>query len=481
MKKTLGLCIGLWITAGGVQAQQKLSLVDYLAQVKAQGPDYRSAQASVVGLEKQSHMMDLTYSPTLLASYNHLNDLEPQSTILAAQQTQVDSAGASITVLLPFGPRVSMGYAFNNINITYPQDLLNAFNSFAPGGFLSSYYQVSPVISLSVPLFKDFGGAQTSAGVHMVQYQLESAQKGAAFMREQSLFKAKVAYWTLALEQTETAIRQDTLDRSQKIWEWTKRRVARNLADPPDALQAEAAVRVAELDLQMAQERERTARLDFNRYRNMDATEVPESLENLEDSMAGTKVDIPASVEDRLDLESAVKTSQSQKAAYDQAYQNIYPDITAYASWRGNGLDPDLESANDTAFGNSRPTFNIGAQFTLPLDLFTASRVAEGYKSNYESALLTLKDKKIEVSQQWKDLKDRLQDVDKRLAMATQIEDIQKNKADQEKTRLELGRTTQFQLLSFENDYSLARLNRLSLILEKLTYMAQAQWWLSTE
>ncbi|HEY5038771.1 MAG TPA: TolC family protein, partial [bacterium] len=346
---------------------------------------------------------------------------------------------------------------------------------------LKSDYQISPVISLSMPLFKDFGGAQTSAGVKKVQYQFEAATHGAVFAKEQSLFNAKMAYWNLALSRSELSIRQDTLDRSQKIWDWTKRRVARNLADPPDALQAEASVRVAELDLQMANERERSARIAFNRYRNLSQPEVTEQLEGLEDSLATLKVEIPGTLPERLDLKVAQDQAKQQKAAYDEANQNIFPDITAYASWRGNGLDPNFNPANNMAFGPDHPTYNIGAQFNLPLDVFTASRASEGYKLNYESAALSLENKQIQVGQEWKNLVNQLQDADKRLAMAAQIEVIQKQKADEEKKRLELGRTTQFQLLSFENDYALARLNRLSQVVEKLSLLAQAQWWLSTE
>ncbi len=315
----------------------------------------------------------------------------------------------------------------------------------------------------------------------MVQYQLESAEKNSAFQREESLYNAKVAYWKLTLAREAVDIRQDALDRSQKIWEWTKRRVARNLADPPDALQAEASVRVAELDLQMALEDEKSARLSFNRFRAQPDDVVTEQLQTLEDSLSGLKVELPATLPDRLDLKAVEKTAAQQKATYDQAYQNIYPDITANASWRGNGLDPNFSNANQTAFGTDHPTWTLGAQFNLSLDVFTAQRTADGYKKNYESAQLALKDKQIGVGQEWNDLKNHLADVEKRLVMASQIEVIQKNKADQEKTRLELGRTTQFQLLSFENDYSLARLTRLSLVLEKLSYLAEAQWWLATE
>ena len=471
----------IFALAGTAWAGPKLSLEDYLGQVKTQGADYQATQAAVEGFEKQSHQQDLVYSPQLVASYNHMDDRSQQSSFLSTTRTLADTAGVSLTNKLPFGPSIAVGYAFSDINLTYSPQLLAYFGGNASSAFLSSYYQVSPVASLSVPLFKDFGGSQTGAGVKMVQYQLESASKNSAFQRGQVLFNAKVAYWNLTLAREALTIREDSLERSQKIWEWTKRRVARNLADPPDALQAEAAVRVAELDLQMAKEREKSARLAFNRFRNEPDDQVNEELGTLEDSLQGQKVEFPQDLPARLDLKAVEDSTKQQKATYDQAYQNIYPDITAMASWRGNGLDPSYPTANSAAFGPDHPTWTLGAQFNLSLDVFTAQRTADGYKKNYESSLMAYKDKQLTVDQEWKDLKNHLSDVDQRLTMAAQIEDIQKNKANQEKTRLELGRTTQFQLLSFENDYSLARLNRLSLVLEKLSYLAQAQWWLAGE
>ena len=459
-----------------------MSLQDYLIQVKTQGPEFQSAQSSVEGLEKQSHQQDLTYSPVLVASYNHEDDTE-QANGFNYPHMMTDTAGVSITNKLPFGPTLSLGYAFTNYNASVNSEL----NQIVINGvslasvFPTSEYQIAPVISLSVPLFKDFGGAQTSAGVHKVQYQLESAEKSSAYQREQTLYNAKVAYWNLALTQAEMIIRQDTLSRSQQIWDWTKRRVARNLAEAPDGLQAEASVRVAELDLQMTTESARSARLQFNRYRNVKDDTVSEQLEALESSLTDMKVEIPTDLPARLDLKAVEDSTKQQKAAYDEAYQNVYPDITLNGSWRGNGLDPNFGPANQTAFSYNYPTWNIGAEFNLPLDVFTSSTVAEGYKKNYESSLLSLKDKQLQVNQEWKDLADRLQDVDRRLAMTAQIESIQQDKADQEKKRLELGRTTEFQLLSFENDYNDARLNHLAVIVEKLSILAQAQWWLATD
>ncbi|HVZ79936.1 MAG TPA: TolC family protein [bacterium] len=470
----------LFILAQAAFAQDKLVLDDYLGQVKAKGPAYRAAQASVEGYEKQSHQQDLLYSPQLGLSYGHQSNyqLQPNNPFYPTS-TLGDSFIASLSDKLPFGPSISLGYAVTNVNLEFPSSAL-AFLGSLPN-YYPEYFQAAPVASLSMPLVKDFLGTQTHAGAKKVQYQLESASQGAVFQREQVLFNAKVAYWRLALARETLAIRQNTLERSQKIWEWTKRRVARNLADPPDALQAEASVRVAELDLETAQEDERSARLEFNRYRNVPEDQVPEKLGSLEDSLAGMKVEVPEDPAARMDLRATESTALQQKAVFDEAYQNILPDITLLASYQGNGLGSQWGPANDMAFGTDHPVWTLGAQFNLSLDVFTAQRTADGYELNYKSAQLALEDKKAEVGQQWQDLRHHLTDVDKRLEMAAQIESIQKDKADQEKTRLELGRTTQFQLLSFENDYSLARLNRLSLVLEKLSYLAQAQWWLTTE
>ncbi len=482
MKKPLGLIIGLYLSAGMAPAQGVLTLEDYLGQVKGQGPNYQSARDAAEGYEKQSHQQDLTYSPVLVAGYNHMDDTE-QPNGFSYPHTLADTMGVSITDLLPFGPTVSVGYAFTNLNALVNPELNQiVIDGVSLGSvFPTSYYQIAPVVSLSVPLFKDFGGVQTSAGVKMVQYQMESAANSAAFQGAGVLYQAKVAYWNLALARQQIAILQDTLDRSQKIWEWTNRRVARNLADPPDALQAEASVRLAELNLDQAEETEKSARLAFNRFRGTHDGEVPEQLQTLDDSLAALKVDVPDAPPDRLDLKATQKSADSQKATYDQAAQNVYPDINLNASWRGNGFDPTFGEADGTAWGFNYPTWNVGAQFTLPLDLFTAQRVAEGYQRNYESSLLGLKDKQLEVDQDWQDWKQRMADVDKRLAMTAEIEEIQETKADQERQRLEYGRTTEFQLLSFENDYNAARLNHLSVVAEKLGLLAEAQWWLAAE
>ena len=104
------LFLPLVFLAGPLGAQQTLTLGDYLSQVKAQGSDYQAQAAAVEGYEKQSHQQDLTYSPVLTASYNHEDDQSTQANPFAGPHTQSDTAGVSITDILPFGPKLSVGY-----------------------------------------------------------------------------------------------------------------------------------------------------------------------------------------------------------------------------------------------------------------------------------------------------------------------------------------------------------------------------------
>jgi outer membrane protein TolC len=123
----------------------------------------------------------------------------------------------------------------------------------------------------------------------------------------------------------------------------------------------------------------------------------------------------------------------------------------------------------------------VGASVVIPLDVFTASKAADGYKLTYNASKDAYRDKALETDQAWAQLKDRLDDVNKRLEMATRIEDIQKRKLAKEREQLNVGRSTQFQLQSFETDYQMSRLQRLGVQAEKLFLWAEAEWLLSAD
>ena len=74
------------------------------------------------------------------------------------------------------------------------------------------------------------------------------------------------------------------------------------------------------------------------------------------------------------------------------------------------------------------------------------------------------------MEEQWKG-------VQARLTLATELEKLQGEKADREKARYRDGRTTNFQVLRFEDDYSLARVQILQLLANARVLEAQARFY----
>jgi len=446
------------------------SIDEYLQQVKTQGPAYRSAQSAAEGLSKQRVQTDLIYSPMLILHGQRTDDQKEQSIPeLFGTQTINDNYGAALTKKWSFGPSTSLGYSWMRT------DIRGSYYVTGP------YWNVMPSASVSVPLLKDFGGSQTRAQMTKMRSAIDSAAFQALSGRDRVVFATRMAYWSLVLARAEMETRRDTLARAEKIVAWATRRASRNLGDDAEPMQAKAIRQVRELELQGAIEGERNARLDFNRLRGIESDAVTENLDGLDVAVSKLVFDWPKETPGRFDLKAAEAQARGQWAAWKDARANAWPDVTAYASIIGNGQDSLLSPANSKAMAFDYPTYVLGLQAVIPLDIPTAARAAQGYQKNYEGALQDIKQKRLEVEQDWKRLNDHLGDVDRRLAMMGEIVRIQRDKAEMERTRLSEGRTTQFQLQSFENDYSDARLQYLGLLLEKLSVWAEGENFLGVQ
>jgi outer membrane protein TolC len=283
------------------------------------------------------------------------------------------------------------------------------------------------------------------------------------------------------LTRDELVIRKDTLARAVTLVSWSQRRVSMRLADDSEALQARAAKQVRELELEQAQENERNARVAFNRLRGVEGDAVPEVLDTLDLQAESLSFQWPKDAPKRWDIRSAESKIKSDKAAWVDAKANAWPDFNVFASYTANGLDNTYGGAYQDGSKGRYPTAKVGGAITIPLDVFTAKKAADGYELNYQSSKSSYDDKTLSARQDWLQLKQSLEDVNRRLGMATEIEKIQKAKVEQERHQLSLGRSTQFQVQSYETDYALSRLQRLAVTEQKLAVWAQGEWMLSAD
>jgi outer membrane protein TolC len=286
------------------------------------------------------------------------------------------------------------------------------------------------------------------------------------------LVEAENAYWRLAFARQTIQVHKDVLARADRLLQWAKRRVGLQLGDRGDLLQAQAAFDLHSLDLMASLEEEKAAARAFNVLRKQEGESVPEAvaLPSIEETL---KMQAPRRDGDRLDLQAAEERTKATQAQAQLDKETLKPsvDITALYAW--NGRDPLRSEAISSAFGSTHPTKSIAVAFSVPLNVPTWTGAIRGANQGIEQAAYELEQARLAEARDWRDLSARLATARARLALTKTVEEVQREKFENERQRLQRGRTTSFQALTFEQDYAQAQLLRLRTQAEVLQLLAQ--------
>jgi outer membrane protein TolC len=133
--------------------------------------------------------------------------------------------------------------------------------------------------------------------------------------------------------------------------------------------------------------------------------------------------------------------------------------------------------AETADMGQFQPDTVVGLKFTANLDDTLYHEVLSGARQAQGYGQAEVQSKRLEIAKDWAQLQESFDGVKERLALARQLETLQKEKADREKERYEDGRTTNFQVLRFQDDYNLSRVQTLQLTAQAKELEAQARYY----
>ena len=295
------------------------------------------------------------------------------------------------------------------------------------------------------------------------------------FTAQKLNFNAEQSYWRVTLYRQIVLLDKDSMDRTQKILERNRRRVEMNVADRADVLQSEAALRSKELQYQTDLETLREAAVQFNSYRNLKGDAVTETLQTIDAFIQNDMKKDLKRVADRVDVLIAQATAQNQKALAQAAAERQKPSINVYGTVQFNGLSNNFNYATGESFNADNPTYTAGMKLQINLDGGIIHRINEGYQAAAEAADILSHRAQFDLEQDWMDLQKKFKDALSRFDLAKTLEDLQGVKLAHERERFNAGRTTAFQVLTFEDDFANAQTARLRIANDLLTYRAQAR------
>ncbi|WP_413580509.1 TolC family protein [Bdellovibrio sp. HCB288] len=428
---------------------QAISLNQYLQQVQTDSNSYKATTTQAEGNNLESREADLIFTPKLFAEFSTGSDGKPSQPKMY-DRVHTDTYILGVSQQFDFGLQGKLYYTSTRTEFD------NAGNAFT----MSKYWDAVPKLELSLPVWGNGFGRTARANEDLVRQGNYAEQYQASYQSTAYLAQAEAAYWKLSAWGDVVRIQETASKSAQDILSYVERKRSMNLGENADVVQARALVEARGLELQVARNEQRESLRNFNRFLNKPATTPVDNLETVPYSTLEKIVVPQARPGERYDVKATQAQLQTAKANAVIAKERNRPTLDIYSTYALNGRDDSYSEAMKNAGYTDTDTGYVGLRFNMPLNIGAASDAKAGADLNVRAAEYNREYALYAQEQDWINLTQNLSDARDNLVLLGKIENAQKTKLEVERTRLRQGRTTTYQVLLFEQDYSAAALTR---------------------
>jgi outer membrane protein TolC len=451
------------------QDSKILSPDDYIAQVRGENLTYISSNENAEAFEKLKAKAKLITAFNFFASAQN-SFTEQNQALQIFRYTSVYNRNnqVGISQTADFGLSTKLYYSLNHV--TYKG--LDTSKSPNPS-LASSNYQGTPVIEVSLPIWKNRFGSSTKASKDAIFYANESQKFTAKSLSVNALIAAEQSYWNLVAMRRALEIQKNALKSAEQIFGYVNRKEKMNLGDKGDVLQAKALLESRKLSLKLAENDEKLAARDFNRQRYIDSFEVKEKLAPFDFSKLKNFPVSKIKVADRFDVKAAQASMKLAVANAKIDEENAKPDLSIYGAYSQNQVKSGVSDAISAIPDRTGRYAMIGLKLSVPINFYTTSDIKSGSRQSASAARTTYRQKTFDQENDWKILVQNLEISKENLGLTQQIESAQKLKLENERKLLKQGRTTTYQILLFEQDYLNSQLMTVQLAYKMLVLISQ--------
>lgn len=435
-------------------------------QEKALGEDIR-VEKNRLFFEGHSLLVDsyknLT-GPSLISGISKLDDKRPTANPMAqGTKTEVESLYLGVRQISLHG----FDWSFTQ-NVVHSQ-IHDASPAFLPR---ANYYDFYPKVELKANLWRNFLGREISNYSENQRLQNISQKDGAAL----NLKKEKIAvmndYDRHYAAHRLVEIHEDSLERSEKLLSWAKNKSSKNLIDESDLYSVQASVAARQVNLVDARENYRKTLREINRRMNQDLEKESGDVETPMILISELLLE-PSQSKKRADLKIKRNLELATKAMAISKMESFKPnlDLSLMALKQGRGVD------NGAAFKDyqdrSQNEYIVALNFSMPLDIPSQLDYLKGFNqltmAGDLSTLTVEKDQELS----WNEFVDIGKSLSQKYKIVDELEEIQRKRADAERAKFNQGRSTTFQVLSYEQDYLATRSQKVSLELAIREFILQ--------
>ena len=451
MKRVWVLLLAVWPVWAAENGT--LTLGEYLAQVRTESPQARSAIAAIQAAEGRLQEPEAMFSPEFYAEYRLFdNRAEPTSPFMAREVLGRNWKTG-------FRQQTAYGLSADLYFSAQRSTLLGVNPMFIPPQY-QDFEQSSFGVTIKQSLLRDFLGDATRATLEAAKAMSRSEVLRRKFELKNILLQAENAYWSVVSYNEIVKLQLENVERAKRLSQHMSGRAKLRLYDDVDAMQAQAAFEQRQIELLTSQNARSALMRQFNTLRGRDS-DVVENLSPLPKEQFLNQIDKkPGRKMSREDFQIIIEMAKASGEQARSAISKMRPQLDLVAGISANGLDPRSANSMQEALDYKNPNWNVGVVFSVPLDHWLLSDIRRGYHRQEASARDTKMQAEFSAERAWEDLIQQNQETQKIFERSLNLEKVQTDLAQREKRRMQNGRSTMLQTLTIEQNLALAQVSR---------------------
>ena len=365
----------------------------------------------------------------------------------------------------------------------------NKTNSETAG--LNPSYRSEFQLSLTQPLLKNFGIDLNKSNVHIANNKVDISENE---------FKTKViavvseienTYWDFVFSLKDLEVKQKSLERAKDLQRLVKSQVLVGTLAPIETLQAESEVASREEFLLTAQDAIEDNQDKLKNILNIEFLSseglkpiYPSTPANIQIEEIDIKESMKMALANRPDYLGKKKDLENKDILVKYQENQIYPSVDLVGSMGLNGLSGEAitiaagtfqgTSAFGGNYGNALTDslstnyydWEIGVKFSYPLGNRAAKSKLSTSRLEKAQLILGIKDLEKEIILDIREAVRQLKTDSKRIKAATVAKQLAEEKLKAEEKKFEVGLSTSFNVLEFQEDLAEAQSNEIKTILD---------------
>ena len=365
----------------------------------------------------------------------------------------------------------------------------NKTNSATAG--LNPSYSSEFQLSLTQPLLKNFGIDLNKRNIHIAKNEVDISDHEFKTKVIETVSEVENIYWDFVFTLGDLEVKQKSLERAKALQRRVKAQVLVGIMAPIETLQAESEVASREEFLLSAQDSIDDNQDKLKNILNIDFSS-PEGLSPIYPSNQANVliVDfdfneiVKMALSNRPDYLAKKKDLENKNILVKYQENQIYPSVDLVGSLGINGLSGEATtitsgtfqgtSAYGGSYGNSLTDalstnyydWELGVKFSYPLGNRSAKSKLSASRLEKAQLILGIKDLEKKIILEVRESARQLKTDSKRIKAATVAKKLAEEKLKAEEKKLEVGLSTSFNVLKFQEDLAEAQSNEIKTIID---------------